>query len=115
MFIKKSGNLSELKDQENIREIKVSSCGTVTKAAQSRWETLNELWDTSLQELKKAQEDGLNFLIIKHGKAPNKRGQVSVGSQIRTLIRSHAAGPYIFRSKCMQYESAFVVAIRPKN
>jgi len=115
MFIKKSGNLSELKDKKNIREISVSTCGTVAKAAQSRWETMNTLWETSLKELKKAQEDGLNFLVIKHGKSPNKRGQVSIGSQIRTLIRSHAAGPYIFRSKCIQYESAFVVAIRPKN
>jgi len=76
---------------------------------------MTRLREVSLEELRRAQEDNLNFLIIRHGKAPNKRGQVSIGSQIRTLIRSHAAGPYIFRSKCMQYESAFVVAIRPKK
>lgn len=115
MFIKKSGKPTDLKGKKNIREISVATCGTVSKAAQSRWETMNRLWDTAFQALKDAHEDGLKFLVIKHGKSPNKRGQVSIGSQVRTLVRSHAAGPYILRSKCIQYESAFVVAIRPKS
>lgn len=116
MFKKDSGNIRKFNRLENRRELDLANRKVALKEDRlSKWERMERTRQQAFQALQKAHEDGIDYLIIKHGKSPSKRGTVSVGSRIRQLMRSHAAGPYIMRNSCVEHESFFVAAIRKKD
>lgn len=115
MFRKTIENINTFRSLENTREISVTGRSFTSRSGISKTEVMHQVWRESFRALQEAYEEGIHYLLITHDKAPPKRGRVSLGSRVINLIRSHAAGPYIIRSKCIQLESAFVVAIRPKD
>ena len=68
----------------------------------------------ALQNLKQAYEDGISHVMFRHGHSTSRLGATSARSMIRGVIRDKAATPYILRSKCIQHNSVFIAAIRPK-
>lgn len=70
--------------------------------------------DDAMSMLKHAQEQGKQFILFTHGWSTSRRGRISSRSQIRKLMRSKVATPFILRKDCIQHSSVFVVAVRPK-
>ena len=72
------------------------------------------VYENTLRELKAAyQSDTVEHLIIRHGDSTSRMGKITSRSQVRKLVNSPDATPYIIRSKCIQHPTVFVAAIRP--
>ena len=79
------------------------------------YEAMEEVWNLSLNALKRAHEAGLQYVIFTHGWSTSQLGKTTARSQVRSLMRSKESTPYIIRKQCIQHESVFVAAIRPKK
>lgn len=77
------------------------------------WEAMDNIRATALDALKSAFEEGKSFVLFTHGSSTSGPGQTTARSQVRGLMKSPDATPYIVRKKCIQHESVFVAAIRP--
>ena len=69
----------------------------------------------ALQILKKAQEQGDKWIMFIHGNSTSRPGKKTSRSQIRALMRSSEATPYIIRKECIQHWTVFVAAVREKE
>ena len=69
-------------------------------------------WQKAFEALKDAYQQGLSYVIFTHGHSTSRPGQTTARSQIRKLMRSKSATPYMIRSESIQHESVFVAAIR---
>jgi hypothetical protein len=67
-----------------------------------------------LGELKDAYEGGVEWLLVIHGRSTSGPFKMTSRSVVRQLMRSKETTPYIRRSACIQHETVFVAAIRPK-
>lgn len=76
---------------------------------------MERVTDLSLKALETAQTENKEFVIFTHGRSTSHRGKTTARSQVRSLMRSTSATPYIIRKDCIQHDSVFVAAIRPKN
>lgn len=76
---------------------------------------MDSVYKDALRLLKIAQEQGKQYILFTHGWSTSGRGRTSSRSQIRKLMRSKFATPYIERGACIQHPSVFVVAVRPKS
>ena len=76
-------------------------------------ERMEEVYETALACLKSAQAKGVQHVIFTHGSSTSRPGNTTSRSQIRKLMRSKEATPFIVRSECIQHPSVFVAAIRP--
>lgn len=116
MFRKVKGNVEKFQKLGPNRVINVTKTNIATRNKKlSNQEKIDEARRQTFAALKNAYEDEVKYLIIKHGKSPSKRGLVTIGSRVRSLMRSHSTGPYILRTSCIEHESAFIAAIRPKS
>lgn len=79
----------------------------------SYWEAMDRAWNEALGALKRAYQEGMPYVIFTHGSSTSRLGKTTARSQVRTLMRSKDATPYIIRSECIQHETVFVAAIRP--
>ncbi len=80
------------------------------------WEAMEEVWETALNALKRAYEDGnIQYVLFTHGSSTSRIGKATTRSQVRKLMRSTEATPYIDRRCCIQHYSVFVAAIRKKK
>ncbi|MFA5780501.1 MAG: hypothetical protein WC947_10245 [Elusimicrobiota bacterium] len=78
------------------------------------WEAMAQVYTDILEFLKDAYQKGLRYVIFTHGSSTSRQGKTTARSQVRRLMRSRDATPYIIRNKCIQHESVFVAAVRPK-
>lgn len=76
-------------------------------------EKMAEVWSKALAAIIHAQEKGMEHVIFTHGHSTSRIGKTTSRSQVRKLMRSKEATPYIIRSKCIQHSSVFVAAIKP--
>ena len=80
------------------------------------WERMDDIYEEVLQELKSAYESGdVRFLLIRHGSSTSHRGNTTSRSQVRKLMRSPHATPYLIRKESIQHPSVFVAAIRARS
>jgi hypothetical protein len=70
--------------------------------------------EDALDALKKAYEDGIKTVLFVHGWSTSRPGRTSSRSFIRALMRSSKSTPYVIRTQCIEHDSVFVAAIRPK-
>ena len=66
----------------------------------------------AMSALKNAYEIGLRFVIFTHGHSTSRPGHTTARSEVRGLMRSSDATPYIKRGECIQHESVFVAALK---
>lgn len=77
------------------------------------WQAMDEVYKGALEVLKNAQQKGYEHVIFRHGWSTSRQGKTTTRSQIRKLMRSPEATPYIIRRNSIQHDSVFVAAIRP--
>lgn len=75
-------------------------------------EAMGTVWDRALEALKKAYQEGKGYALFTHGSSTSRRGKTTARSQVRGLVRSKEATPYIRRCECIQHETVFAAAIR---
>lgn len=69
--------------------------------------------EEALEGLRTAQKNGRSYVLFTHGKSTSGPFKMSARSVIRRLMRSPEATPFVIRKECIQFDSAFVAAIRP--
>lgn len=77
------------------------------------WKSMDNVYVDSLNGLIKAQQDGNQYELFTHGWSTSRLGKTTSRSQVRKLMKSPDATPYIIRSQCIQHDSVFVAAIKP--
>ena len=77
------------------------------------WARMNEVYARTLEALESAYEDGIDWVIFRHGYSTSRRGKTTSRSVVRSVMRSTESTPYIVRKKCIQHYSVFVAAIKP--
>ena len=70
-------------------------------------ENMEKVSARSLNALKTAYEKGIEYVIFTHGWSTSRRGNTTARSQVRKLMRSKDATPYIIRKECIQHYSVF--------
>jgi hypothetical protein len=75
---------------------------------------MGNVWERAFEALRGAHEQGAKYVLFTHGSSTSRLGKTTARSQVRGLMRSKEATPYILRSKCIQHDTVFVAAIRPK-
>ncbi len=81
----------------------------------SYYSNMENVLKGALRCIKKAQDDGKKFVLFTHGWSTSRIGKTTTRSQIRKLMRSKEATPYIVRKDCIQHYSVFLAAIKPKQ
>ncbi|PUA19500.1 hypothetical protein [Glaciimonas sp. PCH181] len=76
-------------------------------------ENMQEVWDVALDSLITAQAAGKKYIMFTHGGSTSGLGKTTSRSQVRKLMRSKEATPYIIRRECIEQSTVFVAAIRP--
>lgn len=77
------------------------------------WEAMAQVRQEALEALKLAQSQGEKWVIFRHGASTSSGWKdTTARSQVRGLMRSKEATPYIVRKQCIQHETVFVAAIR---
>ena len=78
----------------------------------SYYERMDRAREGSLAIIKRAQKDGIPWVLFTHGHSTSRIGATTYRSVIRGMMRSKDATPYIIRKNCIQHDSVFVAAIR---
>jgi len=79
------------------------------------YELMDNVYKEALEVLKKAHDQGKQFVLFTHGWSTSRMGETTTRSQIRKLMRGKDATPYILRKNSIQHDSVFVAAIRSKT
>lgn len=77
------------------------------------YEAMPHVRQTALEALRNAYQQGKRYVLFTHGASTSHLGKTTARSEVRGLMRSKEATPYICRSECIQHETCFVAAIRP--
>jgi len=75
-------------------------------------EAMAEIRHRAFEALKKAQHKGIRYVLFTHGRSTSRPGNATARSEIRGLMLSKEATPYIIRKECIQHEAVFVAIIR---
>lgn len=78
-------------------------------------ERMGAIHGDTIEALRNAQANQEKWLMFVHGRSTSRPGRTSFRSQIRACMRSRDATPYIIRKDCIQHETVFLAAIRPKS
>ena len=78
-------------------------------------DAMTKVYEMSFQALKDAYEQQRTYVLYKHGSSTSGPGKTTTRSVVRSLMRGKEATPYIDRARCIQHESVFVAAIKPKR
>ena len=78
-------------------------------------DAMSDVWDKALQGIEDAYNNEKKYVLFRHGWSTSRLGRTTARSQVRSLMRSPEATPYIDRKRCVQHESVFVAAIKPKK
>jgi hypothetical protein len=79
------------------------------------WEAMVAVRQETLTALKSAYERGDKWVLFRHGSSTSRLGKQTARSEVRGLMRSKEATPYICRRECIQHETVFVAAIRSRR
>lgn len=112
MFKKSDRNWVDFRQLSGVLEVDYHLAGGLSCGAY--WENMKFVKDSALAALMKAQEEGYKYVLFRHGHSTSHRGATTSRSQVRSVMRSKEATPYIIRKECIQHYSVFVAAIRPK-
>src|SRR5262249_39802350 len=113
MFKKGSGNWTQYRQLPNSFEVDFHDAEHRPRRI-PYWEAMDNVWGEAFEALERAYHQGVRYVIFTHGSSTSRPGRTTARSQIRKLMRSRHATPYIRRSECIQHETVFVAAIRPK-
>jgi len=112
----REGRAFEVRHEARVYPPKLLCPLRARRPSAGRFRARRLLEETALAALKEAYEHGVRYVLFTHGWSTSEGWrQTTARSVVRTLMRSRAATPYIVRRECIQHNSAFVAAIRPKE
>ena len=82
-------------------------------SAGSYHENMQTVLAVALNGLIAAQAAGKKYVLFTHGGSTSRPGMTTSRSQVRKLMGSKEATPYIIRRECIHQSTVFVAAIRP--
>jgi hypothetical protein len=71
------------------------------------WDAMSAIRSTAYAALERAYNEGIKYVLFTHELSTSRQGKTTARSQVRNLMRSSDATPYIHRSQCIQHESVF--------
>jgi hypothetical protein len=77
-------------------------------------EKLQQWNELTLNALHRAQMEGRQWVLFKHGHSTSHIGKKTARSVVRGVMRSKKATPFIVRRESIQQPSVFLAAIRPR-
>jgi hypothetical protein len=110
-FVDGAGDWVRYRQLANLAEIDFHY-GSARDTDTPYWERMEKVASDALQALEKAQTDGKDWLLFRHGASTSRLGATTSRSMVRGLMRSPRATPYIVRAECIQHETVFVARIR---
>jgi len=110
-FQKASGNWTKYRSLNNLKEVDFHWADQ--RGDGTYYEKMAKVWDVALESLVEAQKAGHQYLLYTHGHSTSRIGKTTSRSQIRKLMRSKEATPYIVRSQCEQHDSVFLAVLKP--
>jgi hypothetical protein len=117
MFRKGTGSWTQYRGL-NIPEVDFHRCDRNPAEGPRPWEPYDarmaRVYHDTLAALKDAYERGVPWVLVTHGASTSRPGKMTSRSMVRSLMRSKAATPYIRRRECIQHDTVFVAAIKPK-
>lgn len=114
MFKNENGNRVEYTKLPNIKEVDLHFNNEPSEG--SYHENMEAVRLYVLNAIKTAYEDGkTQYVLFTHGWSTSRRGKTTARSQVRKLMRSKDAAPYIDRARCIQHYSTFVAAIKNRD
>ena len=110
-FKKEYGNWTKYKKLPNVCEVDFHWCSN--GPSHGYQESMEKVKKVTLSNIKSAYENGkIEYIIFTHGSSTSRPGSTTSRSQVRGVMRSKDATPYIDRKRCIQHDSCFVAAIR---
>ena len=80
------------------------------------WERMEGAAKRTLNALKQCFEDPeKNYILFTHGWSTSYPGSTTSRSQVRGVMRSKEATPFIVRKYCIQHDSVFLAALRGRD
>ncbi|MBS0356809.1 MAG: hypothetical protein JSR83_23245 [Proteobacteria bacterium] len=113
MFKREAGNWVLYRDLPNVMEVDFHFREEETLGAY--WMNMEDVERRTIEALKRAREEGKQYVLFTHGHSTSRIGMTTARSQVRKVMRGKAATPYIVRSESIQHYSVFVAAIKPKK
>ena len=111
MFKQCGGDWIEFRKMPELMEVGFHWSSHEPKGAY--WQNMQAVWEATLKSLIDAQQAGKRYVLFRHGHSTSRIGRTTSRSQVRKLMRSKEATPFIIRRECIQHGSVFVAAIRP--
>jgi hypothetical protein len=115
VFIKGKGNWTEYRKLGKYKEIDFHDGYDPEWRSLSYWDKLASFYNRTYEALKAAYENDVPYLIFTHGCSTSRPFHSTARSEVRGLMRSKYATPYIIRKNCIQHDTVFVAAIRPRK
>lgn len=113
MFKAGSGNWTQYRQLPDVIEVDFHYSEYGTRQVPYE-DAMSDIGADALKALQSAYQQGKRYVLFTHGSSTSRPGKTTARSEIRGLMRSKEATPYICRSECIQHNSVFVAAIRPK-
>ncbi len=86
------------------------------EAGVNYWDVMAEVEELVRQSIAKAQDDGVEYVLFRHGCSTSLGWQQTTArSVVRGFMRSPEATPFIIRKECWQHESVFLARIRQQS
>ncbi len=80
------------------------------------YEKMANAYEKTIDALRNALADPTTrYVLFTHGSSTSRLGKTTARSQVRKVMRSKEATPFICRKQCVQYESAFLASIKGRN
>ena len=112
-FKKEYRNWTEYRSLPNLREVDFHWSD---EGPHNYWESMEQVKSVALSVIKSAYESGeVKYVLFTHGWSTSQRGRTTARSQVRSVMRSKDATPFIDRKLCIQHNSVFVAAIRTRH
>lgn len=80
---------------------------------QHYWYKVGAWHELSWQTLEKAQREGYDWVLFRHGHSTSRPGSTTARSVVRGILRDKASTPYILRSRSYQKSSVYMAKVRP--
>jgi hypothetical protein len=114
MFKKEYCNWTEYRKLSGLKEVDFHFSRDETVG--SFYENMESVREITLDALEKGYADpDVKYILFTHGWSTSRRGQTSVRSVVRGVMRSSEATPYIDRRRSIQHDSVFVAALKPQK
>jgi len=112
-FKREDGNWLRYRQLPNLVEVDFHRVGFDLPLSDAPYyERMQQVGSDALDALINAQAAGKDWVLFTHGWSTSRLGATTSRSQVRSLMRSPQATPYIVRAECIQHDSVFVARIR---